>query len=61
MDSVSDNCEDGLEMKDLGATVEEDKDDDYFQDLSNIGIFYYVVVKCLLSPLHDLYLFHCSE
>ena len=36
-DSVSDSGEDELEMKDL----EEEKDDDYFQDLSDIGILYY--------------------
>ena len=35
-----DSGEGGLEMKDLVATVEEDKDDNCFEDSSNIGTFY---------------------
>ena len=35
-----DSDEDGLEMRDLVVTVEEDEDDYCFEDSSNIGTFY---------------------
>ena len=36
-DSISDSGEDGLEMKDLVATVGEVRDNYCFEDFSNIG------------------------
>ena len=48
-DSISDSGEDGLEMKDLVATVEEDKDDYCFEDSSNIGTFYQQLSTVFIS------------